>query len=268
MKEYGIYVHNSLVENKHLQAMGITVWLYLWLLDKMTSIDKNGNGKVLGGKPVTSEEITTSLGINERTLRRWVKQLSDGGYITTTRTPVGLSYTVTKAKKIFKNTVKNFEYDPEEISRKMSQDRKGNKHYNWQGGKSSENSRVRMSFEYRQWRTAVFERDGYICQKCNKEGGSLEAHHIKQFAHYPELRFEVSNGMTLCKPCHIEVTKADRSVQVNGQKVSSDRTDVSLAYRQYKDNTKTIGEKENNKGKNSPNKEKIRTMLLSKGLLN
>lgn len=73
---------------------------------------------------------------------------------------------------------------------------------NWQGGKTSENQIIRHRKEYREWRVAVYERDNYTCQECQKIGGNLNADHIKPFAHYPELRFELSNGRTLCVECH------------------------------------------------------------------
>lgn len=56
--------------------------------------------------------------------------------------------------------------------------------------------------EYAQWRTEVFERDEYTCQDCNELGGALQAHHIKPWATCPALRFDVSNGVTLCQRCH------------------------------------------------------------------
>lgn len=52
------------------------------------------------------------------------------------------------------------------------------------------------------WRKSVFERDNYTCQFCGIRGTYLEADHIKPWAYFPELRYELSNGRTLCKPCH------------------------------------------------------------------
>lgn len=90
----------------------------------------------------------------------------------------------------------------EETRRKLSEIRKGDKHWNWQDGKTPVNHTIRNSFEYKLWRTAVFERDNYTCIWCYQMGGKLNADHIKPFAYYPELRFAIDNGRTLCIDCH------------------------------------------------------------------
>lgn len=79
---------------------------------------------------------------------------------------------------------------------------RGETHYNWQGGITPINRRLRHSKEYREWRKTVFERDNYTCQMCGIRGGELHPDHIKPFAYFPELRFDVANGRTLCAPCH------------------------------------------------------------------
>ena len=48
----------------------------------------------------------------------------------------------------------------------------------------------------------VFKRDDYVCQSCGTRGGQLIAEHIKPYALFPELRWELSNGETLCVGCH------------------------------------------------------------------
>lgn len=78
----------------------------------------------------------------------------------------------------------------------------GEKHRSWKGGITPINEKIRKTREYMEWRHAVFVRDNYTCQECQKHGGNLHADHIKPFFLYPELRFDINNGRTLCIPCH------------------------------------------------------------------
>lgn len=71
--------------------------------------------------------------------------------------------------------------------------------------KDKESARNRESKEYREWRTAVFERDKYTCKICGACGVKLNAHHIKRWADFPEKRYSVSNGTTLCVDCHKKI---------------------------------------------------------------
>ncbi len=91
---------------------------------------------------------------------------------------------------------------PKTEFKKGQMDLKGEKSPAWKGGVSTINHCIRNSFQYAKWRKAIFERDNYTCQECHDRGGKLHADHIKPFAYYPELRFELNNGRTLCVPCH------------------------------------------------------------------
>jgi len=69
-------------------------------------------------------------------------------------------------------------------------------------GRSPFLKHIRPQSTTKKWREEIFARDNYICQKCSQKGGFLNAHHIKLYSKYPELRFEISNGLTLCVVCH------------------------------------------------------------------
>lgn len=59
-----------------------------------------------------------------------------------------------------------------------------------------------MTVEYKIWRDSVFRRDNYTCQLCGEKPRRVEADHIQAWSTHPELRYELSNGRTLCVECH------------------------------------------------------------------
>lgn len=79
---------------------------------------------------------------------------------------------------------------------------RGDQNHAWKGGITSLRQVIYNSVEYKLWREAVFRRDNYRCVWCRAKGSRLQADHIKPFAHYPELRFDINNGRTLCIACH------------------------------------------------------------------
>ena len=100
-------------------------------------------------------------------------------------------------------------YTSIETRKKLSESNKGEKSYRWKNGVTPENRRIRHSIEFRLWREAVFARDNWTCQKCMRRGSIiLHPHHIKSFAKYPELRFAIENGITLCIKCHNLIHKS------------------------------------------------------------
>ena len=71
------------------------------------------------------------------------------------------------------------------------------------GFSTTEEHMARNNTYYKEWIRKVFERDNYTCQCCGKRGGNLNAHHLYNFSEYEDLRYEVSNGITFCKQCHL-----------------------------------------------------------------
>lgn len=103
---------------------------------------------------------------------------------------------IAESRKWYKPTV--------ETRKKMSKNAKrGENSHFWKGGITPINTKIRQSFEYKLWREAVFRRDNWQCIWGGKDhGNKLNADHIKPFALFPELRFSIDNGRTLCVECH------------------------------------------------------------------
>ena len=134
------------------------------------------------------------------------------------KTWVGKKHSEATKLKMREARLKNNPMHKKEVVEKRSKTLINNGTYakersnNWKGGISDKNKLDREKPEYKLWRKNVFERDNYTCQECGARSEKnksvyLEAHHIKPYATHPELRLELSNGITLCKPCHYKKPK-------------------------------------------------------------
>jgi len=109
-------------------------------------------------------------------------------------------------KKLWsKGFFKDRKIDYKEVAKKISATQQGISIDEWNGFSNAENRRNRKSKEYLMWRTSVFERDNYTCQRCGDSGCILQAHHIESFAKHKSKRFDINNGITVCRPCHAAI---------------------------------------------------------------
>lgn len=105
MKGFFIQVTNNLLDPKHCKNIDVAVWEFMWCLDKITKIDDQGVGWVLGGKPVNIQDFADEIGRSSRQIIRNLNRLEQFGYIRKQRTPYGIRIWVAKAKKQFKRDV-------------------------------------------------------------------------------------------------------------------------------------------------------------------
>lgn len=108
--------------------------------------------------------------------------------------------------------IKKFHKEHPEMAERHRIIMQGSKSYLYKNGSSDEESLLRARCESQHWIKSVKERDNYTCQICKKDGlrgGDCNAHHIKPWKLFPELRYELRNGITLCTACHTRLHKTE-----------------------------------------------------------
>jgi hypothetical protein len=114
----------------------------------------------------------------------------------------GLSSYVCKiCKRCYVETLKGSKHSDELRIKRSAALPKGPRHHNWKGGITKEREAWFKRLEYKLWRTRVLNRDKWTCQQCGCKK-QLQAHHLIPWSQSKELRFAVSNGLTLCFDCH------------------------------------------------------------------
>jgi len=96
----------------------------------------------------------------------------------------------------------------EETKKKIGDRLKGKyikeKHWNWKEDRSLlKRKDERNDSAYQEWVRKVKIRDNWECRINNQDCfGYCRAHHILPWSKYPELRYNVNNGITLCQAHH------------------------------------------------------------------
>lgn len=106
---------------------------------------------------------------------------------------------------VLKGNKRNRELTPEIREKMIALLPRGENHWKWikdrkkvKTGERSLNDPLQKG-----WRKAVKTRDGWTCKIADENcSGKLEAHHILPWSKFPELRYQINNGITLCHAHH------------------------------------------------------------------
>jgi 5-methylcytosine-specific restriction endonuclease McrA len=163
---------------------------------------KNGFDRYVGhkldGTRITIDSIFEKGGTNKH--KRYLCRCDCGNTFVTPAYPINEGRT--KSCGCFKNDLASVRT----ITRNLTY--KGSNHPRWKPEISREkrlkNRHVSDSLQ-KAWRHKVFERDGYLCVICKNGQGNLRAHHLDNWAKHPDRRWDIDNGITLCRSHHIDL---------------------------------------------------------------
>ena len=103
---FPIKIWNGILKDGHCQKIGNALWEFIWIIDKVT-LEKDGIGHVLKGRPIKVEEMCKSLDRSYQAVYRHLKLLEKYGYINIKKAPYGIIITVNKSKKFKARLIKN-----------------------------------------------------------------------------------------------------------------------------------------------------------------
>jgi 5-methylcytosine-specific restriction endonuclease McrA len=105
----------------------------------------------------------------------------------------------------------------------------GEKHPRWKGI-TPINKLLRKTAQWQIWRNLVFLRDNFTCQNpsckfChNKIGIFLHPHHIKPLSLYPDLVYDINNGITYCAEFHLKSGLHKKMEEMNLNRLNSENS--------------------------------------------
>ena len=119
--------------------------------------------------------------------------------------------------------VKLSSYGPLRCRKCSAVQRVGTKNWRWISDRTKLKKQNRRGDSlYCEWRKQVWRRDNFKCKIANANcNGRIEAHHILGWSEYPELRYQINNGITLCHAHHPRKRAEEKRMQVAFQQLVS-----------------------------------------------
>lgn len=108
----------------------------------------------------------------------------------------------------------------------------GPNHYLWISDRSKlkklgDTEKDRRSSACVIWRNEVRKRDNFKCKMKNSDcEGRLETHHILSWTHFPELRYDLNNGITLCHAHHPRARAEEKRLIPEFQKLVAQTKEI------------------------------------------
>ena len=102
-----------------------------------------------------------------------------------------------------------------EAIEKIRESKQGEKHWHWYKDRTKlKKQDDRRSSAVHEWRKSVYGRDKFKCKFSNEDcEGRIEAHHILNWEDFPELRYNIDNGITLCHFHHPRGREKEKRVE-------------------------------------------------------